>query len=148
MHGSARLAFAGPRPWHRSGNRIVIGSLTTPALKAPHLGHFWRPAAGVSRLVHDAHAAFLGEGNGEARLRHRVHGGGQQRDIQLDGAREAGGEADFAGRTGGVGGTRRTSSKVSALDDAHARPRRKERLYRLAPARTTKPTPALCEGFH
>jgi hypothetical protein len=41
-------------------------------------------------LVDHAHAAGLGQGNGETPLGHRVHGRGQQRDAQLDGAGQPG----------------------------------------------------------
>jgi hypothetical protein len=33
-------------------------------------------------FVHDAHATLLGDGDGQASLRYRVHGGRQQRNVQ------------------------------------------------------------------
>ena len=47
-------------------------------------------------LVDDADAAFLRHGDGEARLGDRVHGGGHQRKVEPDVAREARAEVDFA----------------------------------------------------
>ena len=74
----------------------VIGSLMTP------LSYFFTRAdfAGLRLdghvLVNDADAAFLRDGDGEARLGDRVHGGGEHRDVQADAARELGGEVRFA----------------------------------------------------
>ena len=67
-------------------------------------------------LVHDADAAFLRDGDREARFGDRVHRRGQQRDVQRDRAGEAGYEAKRRGE-GRVewAGTSRTSSNVSAL---------------------------------
>lgn len=49
-------------------------------------------------FVNDAHAAFLRHGNGQARFRHRIHRGGQQRQIQADVAGELGGEIGVLGQ--------------------------------------------------
>jgi hypothetical protein len=46
--------------------------------------------------VDDADAAFLRHRNGEARLGDGVHGGGHEREIELDGLGEAGAQVDFA----------------------------------------------------
>ncbi len=55
-------------------------------------------------LVDDAHAAFLGQRDREPRLRHRVHRGGQQGDVQLDVPRDAGLEVDLSRQHVGVRG--------------------------------------------
>jgi hypothetical protein len=52
-------------------------------------------------LVHDAHAAFLRHGDGEACLGDRVHGGGEDGDAEPHIARELGAEVDFAGEDRG-----------------------------------------------
>ena len=52
----------------------------------------------------DAHAALLRHGDGEARLGDGVHGGGHQRSVQRDVARELGLRADLGGNDLGVGG--------------------------------------------
>ncbi len=49
-------------------------------------------------LVDHAHAAGLGHGDGEAGLGDGVHGGGDQRNAELDGPREAGAGVDLAGK--------------------------------------------------
>ena len=55
-------------------------------------------------LVDHAHAAGLGHGDGEARFGHRVHGGGDQRNAQLDRLGQAGAGIDLAGKDfGGAG---------------------------------------------
>ena len=54
-------------------------------------------------LVDVADAAFLGQGDGESGLRYGVHRGGDQRDIEVDSARQAGAEIDFGGEGLGVG---------------------------------------------
>ena len=54
-------------------------------------------------LVHDADAAFLGHGDREARLRHRVHGRRYEGDVEGDVARQAGRQVDFGRQDLGVG---------------------------------------------
>ena len=55
-------------------------------------------------LVDDAHAAGLGHGDGEARFGDRVHGGGDQRNAELDRLGEAGAGIDLGGKDfGGAG---------------------------------------------
>jgi hypothetical protein len=51
------------------------------ALDACHLGGL---LFGGEVFVNDPDAAFLGDGNGQARLGHRVHGGGHERQVQAD----------------------------------------------------------------
>ena len=58
----------------------------------------------VQILVNHAHAAGLGHGDGQARFGHRVHGGGDQRNAQLDRLGEAGAGIDLGGKDfGGAG---------------------------------------------
>lgn len=53
-------------------------------------------------LVHDADAALLGNGNGQTRLGHGVHGGGHKRQVQLDIAGEFRREGRVLGQDLGV----------------------------------------------
>jgi hypothetical protein len=100
----------------RDGDRLLHHA-ALEALDLQHLGGLL-PRRHV--LVHDADAAFLRERDGEARFGHRVHGGRQQRDVELDRAGEAGGEADFAGEDGRVGGNEQdVVESERLLDDAH-----------------------------
>ncbi len=59
----------------------------------------------IQVLVDHAHAAGLGHGDGKARLGHRVHGGGHQRNAQFDRLGQAGAEyIDLGGKDfGGAG---------------------------------------------
>jgi hypothetical protein len=52
--------------------------------------------------VHDADAALLGDGDGQACLCHGVHGGGHQRQVQLDVAGEFRREGRVLGQDLGV----------------------------------------------
>jgi hypothetical protein len=79
------------------------------------LGHLGRLVAWRQVLVHDADAALLRDGDGQARFGDRVHGGRHQGQVQRDIAGEAGGEGGVLGRTWEYAGTNNTSSKVSAL---------------------------------
>ena len=54
-------------------------------------------------LVDDADATALGHGHGHAGLGHRVHGGGDERDMQGDLARQPGSGVGLGGEDGGVG---------------------------------------------
>ena len=72
-------------------------------------------------LVDDADATFLGDGDGEARLGHGVHGGRHQRHVEADAARDMGREVDLARQNLGV---RRDEQDVvegeGFFEDAHA----------------------------
>ena len=59
-----------------------------PALRALYLVDFACLVGDGKIAVHNADAALLGHGNGHARLRNRVHGRGEQRRVQRDGARQ------------------------------------------------------------
>ena len=47
-------------------------------------------------FVDDAHAAFLGNGDGQSGFGHRVHGGGHEGEVQADATRELRGQAGVA----------------------------------------------------
>ena len=64
--------------------------------------HFAGLLPGGEVLVDDAHAALLGDGDRQSRLRYRVHGGGDQRQIQGDVARQAGREGRVFGQDLGI----------------------------------------------
>ncbi len=73
------------------------------ALEALDLGYFATLRARCHVLVDDADAAFLGDRNRETRFGYSVHGGGHQRNIEADRARQLGLEADVARQDFGVG---------------------------------------------
>ena len=55
-------------------------------------------------LVDDADAPFLGHGDRQARLGHGIHGRGEQRDVEVKVAGQAGPQADVLGQDLGVAG--------------------------------------------
>ena len=69
------------------------------ALYTRHLG---RLVARGEVLVDDADSAFLRDGDGQARLGDRVHGGRHQGEVQRDVAGEAGAEGSVLGKDLGV----------------------------------------------
>src|SRR4051812_5427647 len=71
--------------------------------EALHLRHLGRLLLGGEVLVHDADAAFLRDGDGEARLGDRVHRRRHDRNVQLEAAGEAGAGGGGA-PAGGAGG--------------------------------------------
>ncbi len=80
------------------------GILNHPALELLHRPHLRRLLFVGHVLVHDADAALLGEGNGQACLGDRVHGRRHQRDVEPDLAGQVRGQADIPGQDAGVGG--------------------------------------------
>jgi hypothetical protein len=60
------------------------------AFVALHLAHLIGLFLGRQVAVQDAEAAGLGHGDGQPAFGHRVHGGGHDRDVQTDLAREPG----------------------------------------------------------
>src|SRR6185503_14332687 len=82
------------------GDRI----LDDAALEALDLRHLGGLRLGRHVLVHDADAALLRDRDREPRLGHRVHRGGDDRDVEGYAAGEAGLETDFTREDGGVGG--------------------------------------------
>ena len=71
-------------------------------LVALDLGHLRGLLGHRQVLVHDAHAALLGDGDGQPGLGHRVHGGRDQGQIQGDVAGKLGGEGGVLGQDLGV----------------------------------------------
>jgi hypothetical protein len=102
--GNAIAARQGEHFAHAHGRRHGDRVLQHAGFETLDLGHFGGLCLGVEVLVHDADAAFLGQGDGQAGFRHRVHGGGKQRQVELDLAGKAGSEADVAGEDRRVGG--------------------------------------------
>jgi hypothetical protein len=93
----------------------VSGSLTTPDCR--DLGRLARRG---HVLVDDAEPALLRHRDGEAGFRDGVHRGGHQGNVEGDGLREAGGEADVAGNDEGVGGNEKDVVECQRLpDDTH-----------------------------
>ncbi len=76
-------------------------------------------------LVDDANPALLCQGNGQTRFGHRIHGGGQQRRIQVDVAGQLRAQANVAWQNIGI--SRNEQNVVEGkgfLDNAHGeRPR-------------------------
>ena len=98
----------------------VIGSLHHAAFEALDLGHLGGLRLRRQVLVDDADAAFLRQRDGQARLGHRVHGGGKQRQVERNRARQAGGEADVAGQDRGMGGNEQdVVERQRFLQNAH-----------------------------
>ena len=95
--------------------------LDDAAFEFLHPADFARLRLDGHALVDDADAAFLGDGDGEARLGDRVHGGRQQRHIEPDPARDAGGEIDLAWQNFRVGRNQEDIVEgESFFEDSHA----------------------------
>ncbi|MNO76459.1 hypothetical protein D3C76_675330 [compost metagenome] len=73
------------------GDRV----LDHAGLELLDLAHFGSLLLDGHVLVDDADAAFLGHGNGQTGFGHGIHGGGNQRNIQLDATGQTGLETDF-----------------------------------------------------
>jgi hypothetical protein len=83
---------------------MVIGSLTDAAFETLDLRDFSRLLGGRHVLVDDAEAPLLRDGNGEARLGHRVHRRRDERNVERDRAGEAGLQGNVARDDERVGG--------------------------------------------
>jgi hypothetical protein len=84
------------------------------------LGHLGRLLLRREVLVDDADAAFLGNGDGQPRFRHRVHGGRDQGQVQADVAGELGGEGGVLGQDLGVRGDEQNVVKCERFaEEAH-----------------------------
>ncbi len=66
-------------------------------------------------LVDNADAAFLRDGDRQARLGDGVHRRRNERDVELDVARQTGLQADVAGQDSGVGGNEENVVKGECL---------------------------------
>ena len=64
-------------------------------------------------------AARLGHGDGQPALRHRVHGGGHQRDIQTDLSRKPGGDVHLRGHHIGWTGFEQNIVEGQTFADLH-----------------------------
>ena len=82
----------------------VIGSRSTPASWRLTFSDLGGLLLRRQVLVDDADAALLRQRDGQPRLGHRVHRGGDQRDVQRDVAGELGRELNVAGEDRRVGG--------------------------------------------
>src|SRR3954469_10864902 len=111
----------------RDGHRVAQHA----GLEALHLGHLRRLLLGGEVLVHDADAAFLRDGDGEARLGDRVHRRRHDRNVQLEAAGEAGAEVGVARQDARVGGKQQHIIEGQRLlDHPHEiRPSRKAAFY-------------------
>ena len=78
----------------RGGNRLVRTDRDRvhdhAALTALHAVHFFRLPVDRHVAMHNADAALLRQRNRQVRFRHRIHGGGNNRNIESDLARQAG----------------------------------------------------------
>ena len=81
---------------------IVIGSWMTPLSNFLTRSHFARLGLDAHVLVDDADAAFLRDGDREARFGDRVHGRGEDRQIEPDRAGELRAQVDVARQEFGV----------------------------------------------
>ena len=97
LHQRQRIGQGRARP---DGHRIDHHA----AFEALHPAHMLGLFLDAQILVDHAHAAGLGHGDGKARLGDGVHGGGDQRNAQLDRLGQAGAGIDLAGKDfGGAG---------------------------------------------
>ena len=110
---------------------IVIGSAATPRFEALDLAHLGRLRLRAEVLVDDADAAFLRDGDREARLGDGVHRRGNERDVELDLRVRRVLRETSRGRTREWAGTSRTSSKVSAFWTTRMFSTRKAALYAI-----------------
>ena len=105
---------------HGHGGRDRDRVLDHAALETLDLGHLGRLGFRGHVLVHDAHPAFLGDGDGEAGFGYRVHCRRQQRNVQRNARGKAGLEADVAGNDSGVGREQQDVVKSEGfLNDTH-----------------------------
>ena len=95
LHQIERLVDPVPR---RERDRIHDHA----ALRALHLVHFGGLFLDAEVLVDDAHAAVLGHRNGQPALRHRVHGGAENGNVQPDSRGELGADVHLARQHRGV----------------------------------------------
>gem|GEM_PF-4526464 len=88
------------RHFRGNGNRVLEDS----RFETLDLGDFGRLRLGREVLVYDSDAAFLRQGDGQARLGDRVHGRRDERQIEADVARQTRFERHVAGHYGRMGG--------------------------------------------
>ena len=93
--GDAVLRLSSSTSASVASGTMVIGLTTMPALELLHLAHLVGLTLGIEVAVDDPDAAGLGHGDGEARLGHRVHRRGNERDAELDAAGQPGAGVDL-----------------------------------------------------
>lgn len=71
-------------------------------------------------LVNEADAAFLSDGDGKTGFRHRVHHGGDHRNVDTEITRQLRGELGIAGEDFGIGGDEKNVVEGEGLlKDSH-----------------------------
>jgi hypothetical protein len=118
--GDLVLALQGDHVAHRhlgrNGHRVAQHA----GLEALDLEHLGGLPLGIHVLVDDADAAFLRDGDRQARLGHRVHRRGHQRQVQVELPGEAGFERNFTRQDARVGGKKKDVVEGQRLlDHAH-----------------------------
>ena len=138
---------------HRHAGRHGDRILDDARLETLDLRDLGRLLGGREILVDDAQAAFLRQRDCQACFGDGIHRRGEQRDVERDGAGEAGGETDFAWNDGRV--SRNEQNVVEGqrfLDYAHLFPLAQKRIirtlsrqaYRFGPVR--EPVPCCLAG--
>ena len=89
---------------HRHARRNRDRVLDHAAFEALDLRHFGRLFRGRHVLVHYTQAAFLRDGDRQPGFGHRIHGRGQQRNVERDACGEAAFETDVVGNDEGMRG--------------------------------------------
>ena len=84
----------------RDGDRIVDHAV----LGTLHTAHLRGLLGNGHVLVDDAYAPFAGQGNGQRRFGHGVHGGGHDGDVERDITRETGLDIDLSRQHFRIGG--------------------------------------------
>src|SRR5690606_10317445 len=121
----SRISLDGDRILHHAG------------LEALDLAHLGSLLLDGHVLVDDANAAFLSHGDGQTRLGDRVHGSGQQRNVQFDAAGQAGLQADILGQYLGITGNEQdvVESECFLADAQHGRaPERENKKRGIIPS--------------
>jgi hypothetical protein len=96
--GHPKLLRQGHDLAHGGGRRDHHRVAQQAAFIALDLGHLRGLLGGRQVLVNDADAAFLSDGNRQARFSHGVHGRGDQGQLQFDIAGKPGGERGVLGQ--------------------------------------------------
>ena len=96
------------------------GVFHNAAFVAFHLAHCQSLLLGRHIFVDDADAAFLRHGNRQTRLGNRVHGSGQQRQVQCDFLGERSFERDIAGENLGMSrDEQNVVERIAFFDNTH-----------------------------
>ena len=119
---AGNAVFAGERNHvaheHVGADRDRFGN--DAGFMALHLGDFSGLLVGGHVLVNEADAAFLSEGDRELRFRHRVHGGGNHRNVDRKTAGELRLKLRVAREDFRIGGNEQNVvERVSRLKESH-----------------------------